>query len=128
MTTDESLMFHLTKGSLRRFSLWNEPTLPEWAVGQEEKYRLFQDWKKRRYTTTDQTDEQGQPLVELHPFSFFQNWPYFLILELANLILGPRGDIGYLLSEPEQLKAEIVAACDQMYSDFEKQSLSQLAS
>lgn len=128
MTVDESLMFHLTKGALRRFSLWNEPSLPEWAVGQEEKYRLFQDWKKRPFTNTELKDENNQPIVELHTMSVFQNWPYHLILELAKTVLGDREDIGYLIMEPEQLKEEITKVCDQRFSDYEKQSSSQLSS
>lgn len=127
MLADEQLMFHLTKGALRRWSLWNETTLPPFAIGEEEKFALFQDWKNKPYTETTVQGEDGKPMVLLHTMSKFENWPYWLILDLCRTAFHGTVDFTQYLSEPETLMQVIVDACEQAYAQNEEQPISNLA-
>lgn len=127
MTTDERLMFHLTDGALRRWSLWNEGKLPEWAIGEERKYELFQDWKKNPFKETSVVFD-GQPQVMLHTMSDFNNWPYWLIIDLICYAFPSRIGLNELILEPEQLKEDVCESCDDIFSEHEKQTISQLSS
>lgn len=125
MRTDDRLMFHLTAGALRRFTLWSEAAFPAWAEPHEErKWLLFQSWKREPYKVTG-TDKGGQPIYVYHPMGEFENWSLWLVLEMIRHLRMPR-DTYALFEEPENLKMAIVDWCEELYSDYENQSPSQL--
>ncbi len=120
MTNDERLMFHITQGYLRRWSLWNEDICPEWAVGEGVKHQIFQSWRQNPYKEIGK-NEDGTPQYQFHPMSDFENWPYWLILELGQYVFKsePYAD---LLQEPEQFKEEICNIADAKYSNNEERT------
>lgn len=125
MSVDERLMFHITQGALRRWSLWNEPIFPQWANPAEfTKWQVFQDWKKNPGSVQG-TDPTGQPIYQFHPLSSFENWSLWLVLDLLRTISAP-GEIYTQFSEPESLKEGITDWCEQLYSDNEMQTATQL--
>lgn len=129
MTIDEQLMFHLTQGALRRWSLWNESTgFPAQLADPAEydKWALFQSWKAEPYKVVG-NDQHGQPQYKFHPMSEFENWSLWLILDLLRTLQMPQ-DTYMLFSEPENLKLAIVNMCEDRFSNFEKQSPSHLFS
>lgn len=126
MTTDESLMFHLTQGALRRWSLWNEDQLPPFALGEERKWILFQSWRNKPYKFV-QDPRTGEQIQKLHPMSEFTSWPYWVVLDLLQYINYPQ-DYSSLLREPEALKQSIVEFCDMQYANHEQEQPSNLFS
>ncbi len=123
MTLDDRLLFHLTQGYLRRWSLWNEAALPAYAVGEETKWQLFQSWRMKPYTVIGNNPD-GSQLLQYHPMSEFENWPYWMILDLARYVFRTE-PFDALLIEPEQLKEAVCDACDERFSDNEKQTFQQ---
>ena len=118
MTTDERLMFALTKGYLRKWSLWNETTYPKWATGEETKWQLFQSWR----LNPQKNLEDGT--IQYHPMSEFENWPYWLIIDLCRYVFR-REPFEGLMAEPDNLKETICDVCDDRYSNSEKQTFQQ---
>jgi len=122
---DQQLMFHLTNGALRRFSLWNEKVFPEWAhPSEQEKWTLFQNWKQFPSRSLG-PDANGNPIIDYHPMGEFENWSYRLILEVLRGIQFPE-DMYILFAEPDSLKEAIVQRCEYLYSNFEQQGADQL--
>jgi hypothetical protein len=123
MTTDERLMFHLMNGYLRRWSLWNETTLPVWAAGEDVKHRIFQSWKHNPQKVIGKNDD-GTPQYQFHPMAEFENWPYWLIIDLCRYVFRHE-HFTDLMKEPENLKESVCDFCDERFKENEKQSLSQ---
>lgn len=119
MTLDDSLMFHLTQGALRRWCLWNEEQLPSWAGGEEKKWALFQSWKKTPFKQVQ--DQYGNVQTKLHPMSEFDNWPYWLIVELIRYIQLPQ-EYNMIFLESESLKKAVIDCCDVQYSEHEQET------
>lgn len=117
MTLDERLMFHLTSGYLRRWSLWSEEALPAWAAGEESKWQIFQSWKKNPYKVIGKNAD-GSPQYQFHPMAEFENWPYWLILDLARYVFKSE-PFDALLLEPESLKETVCEFCDERYRENE---------
>ena len=103
--------------------MWNEAQFPTWAVGEETKYKLFQSWKKEPFKVLGQ-DAVGSPIHQFHPMAEFENWPYWLILELARHIFWNDPFEGLML-EPEQLKEAICDVCEEKFTNNEKQTFQQ---
>lgn len=116
-------MFHITQGYLRRWSLWNDVVLPSFAVGEEIKWQLFQSWRTAPSRVIGK-NEDGTDQVQLHPMAEFENWPYWLILDLARYVFRHEPFEG-LLAEPEELKAAVCDVCDTRFSENEEQSFQQ---
>lgn len=122
---DQRLMFHISEGALRRWTLWSETVFPEWAdPGEEDKWALFQDWKQRPYEVIG-TEPDGSPTYSYHPMSEFHNWPYRIVLDLLRATNAPE-DAYDQLREPENVKEIVVQLCDNLYNNYEKQDPSQL--
>lgn len=124
MKTDERLMFHLSEGALRRWCLWKEEEFPEWAVGEEDKYNLFQSWKKEPYKRIGDNAD-GEPVHVFHPMAEFTNWPYWLLIDLFRY-LRLEADDAVLLLEPENFKEAVCNLCDENFSKNEESDPSQL--
>lgn len=116
-------MFHITQGYLRRWSLWNDAELPSFAIGEEIKWQLFQSWRLNPYKILGKNDD-GTDQMQFHPMAEFENWPYWLILDLCRYMF-PHDAFDGLLVEPEQLKEAVVDKCDVKFSDNEKQTFQQ---
>lgn len=123
MTLDDSMMFHLTQGALRRWSLWNEDQFPQWAMGEERKWRLFQSWKHQPYKEVQHPN--GQVEMKMHPMSEFENWPLWLVIDLARYIQLPM-EYASVFFEPDTLKKAVVDHCDVQYADHEQEPVANL--
>ncbi len=124
MTTDERLMFHISQGYLRRWSLWAEVTAcPTYAIGEEIKWQMFQSWRTNPYKILGNNPD-GSEQIQYHPMAEFENWPYWLILDLARYTFRHE-PFDALLIEPEQLKEAICDVCDSKFSDNEEQTFQQ---
>lgn len=126
MNNDSRLLFHLTQGALRRWSLYSEATFPEDIAGLDEfeKWAMFQDWKNNPSRVIGANPDGSQKL-QYHPMCDFENWPYRIILDLLRTINAPQ-DIYDQFQEPENMKQLICDYCDALYSDFEQQPISNL--
>lgn len=110
-------MFHLTEGSLRRWSLWNEPTLPEFAFGEEIKYQAFQSFKN---------DFFDRSVSSYHPLAMFDHWPYWMVIDLCRAVFEAPSEYEQYLGEPESLLEVIVNYCDEKFSMHERGTPAQL--
>lgn len=96
--------------------MWNENEFPEWAAKEggvnEFRYKIFQNW--RMHHLTREEPQEGEEQVA-HPMERFENWPYWMVLELCAVTFAAPMEYADLLTETENL---LEAICDELDAKF----------